>query len=1006
MSFSVGELVAFLRLDDSQFQQALAAAPKRAQAAGSAIETSMTGAAKATDTVGASTGRARDELGRYTASATGAGAASTALGSKVGSANKAFDQLKKFAAGAVIVGYLKSSVDAASDLNETMSASKVVFGSAQKSIEDFGKGAAVSVGLSKQAAIEAANRFGDMFHQLGQGQAEAADTSKAVIKMAADLGSLKNLDTEDVLDRISGALRGEYDSLQLLIPNINATRVENEAMAATGKTSAAALTAQEKATATLAIVTKDGASAMGDFARTSDGFANSSKTAAARAEEAKAALGDKLLPVAQTLLALFTDVGIPALDGFGVVLGVAADAATPLLKLLGLLLTGVNSLPEPLKVAVISLTAFALLSGPLGKLGDRFDSVGGKAKKMGATIKAAVLDNPIGLALTAIVTAFSLFSSGAGDAAAAADSYKAHVDDLTASLDRNTGAATENTRTTVRDKLGNDKLRALEQLGILTVDYTDAILGNTDAQKKVQAQILATAEAAVKGTKAYQLMVPTLEKLGVTSEDLAKAALNQDWSSVAAAIDDYNAHLKAGEAPLLTLGGLQQTLATSTGSVRQAYTDLNGETQAVSNSQADFALQARATGTAVGDQADATKSAIQPAKDLSEAVQDEERAHADLETSVRNAIAALDEMQHRNDPTSAMDAAAAVRDYAAAYREQIGAQRDVAAAQDRVAESAETLKAAQDKAVDSTYTQEQKTRDVAAAQRDLDAATAGVQDAYDHLSDTGDDLYKSGEDVRKSFVEQATEARNAALATGKTMAEAHEVATAKVDELTKGLAAQLKQSGLTDEQVAAYIGTLGLVPDEVVTAIEADDRASGKIGDVNAGLVGLDGKKITVYIDQLTRSRAYGEDRDSTIREPGGYRGGQVDNLPRYFGGGQLPGVPPADPTADNLLMVGPDGLFRARSREWLIKQGSSDYYGPRIMSAINEGRVPRSALAGFASGGVPGGTSGTAASVSGAPQVNVYIDGQQLFGRVEVYVDGQLQELADAYARGRGQTL
>ena len=45
-------------------------------------------------------------------------------------------------------------------------------------------------------------------------------------------------------------------------------------MAATGKTVASELTAAEKATAVMAIVTADGARAMGDFSRTSDGAAN------------------------------------------------------------------------------------------------------------------------------------------------------------------------------------------------------------------------------------------------------------------------------------------------------------------------------------------------------------------------------------------------------------------------------------------------------------------------------------------------------------------------------------------------------------------------------------------------------------------------------------------------------------------------------------------------------------------------------------------------------------
>ena len=69
---------------------------------------------------------------------------------------------------------------------------------------------------------------------------EAANTSQQVVQFAADLGAFNNVETADVLERIQAGFRGEYDSLQALIPNINALRVQKEALAETGKTLAAA----------------------------------------------------------------------------------------------------------------------------------------------------------------------------------------------------------------------------------------------------------------------------------------------------------------------------------------------------------------------------------------------------------------------------------------------------------------------------------------------------------------------------------------------------------------------------------------------------------------------------------------------------------------------------------------------------------------------------------------------------------------------------------------------
>lgn len=217
--------------------------------------------------------------------------------------------------GTQIIGdFFKGSITGASDLNETLSKSSVIFGDNAAAIEAFGNNAARNVGLSKEAAIAAAAGFGDMFSQIGFTTDAAAAMSQQVVIAAADLGSFSNLETADVADRISAAFRGEYDSLQAVIPNINAARVESEALAATGKKTASELTAQEKATAVLAIVQKDGARAMGDFARTSDGAANQQKILTAQMEDQQAKLGGLLLPAWTGLLGMLNDNIVPAIS--------------------------------------------------------------------------------------------------------------------------------------------------------------------------------------------------------------------------------------------------------------------------------------------------------------------------------------------------------------------------------------------------------------------------------------------------------------------------------------------------------------------------------------------------------------------------------------------------------------------------------------------------------------------------------------------------------------------
>lgn len=254
MALSIGELAAYLTVDDSKFEKGLKGAQGKFEATGAKLKASA-------DKYGAMAGKA------------------LAAGLLAGGA-AAYKMTQK-----------------ASDLAETMNKSEVIFGRNAASIDKWAATAAIKMGLSKQAALEAASGFGDMFSQIGFTGTQAAEMSKTVVQMSADLGSFNNLPTAEVADMMSAAFRGEYDSLQRLIPNINATRVETEALAMTGKKSADQLTAQEKAAATLAIVQKDGAKAQGDFARTADSLANQQKTLTAQFANFQAELGTKLLPV-------------------------------------------------------------------------------------------------------------------------------------------------------------------------------------------------------------------------------------------------------------------------------------------------------------------------------------------------------------------------------------------------------------------------------------------------------------------------------------------------------------------------------------------------------------------------------------------------------------------------------------------------------------------------------------------------------------------------------------
>ena len=235
-----------------------------------------------------------------------------------------------------VAATMGAAVNAASDLNETLSKSNTVFGQSADEVEDWADGAAESFGQSKREALDAASGFGNMFTQLGIGSDQAAKMSTEMTELASDFASFHNADISDVIDAQSAAFRGEYDALQRYVPTINAATVEQEALAMTGKATTGELTAQEKALAVQKLMLEGAGQAMGDFDRTSGSAANQLRTAKAAMEDASAEIGEDLLPIVADLA------------------GGVAEAAEKF-----------GDLPEPVQTSVLALAGLLAVAGPL-----------------------------------------------------------------------------------------------------------------------------------------------------------------------------------------------------------------------------------------------------------------------------------------------------------------------------------------------------------------------------------------------------------------------------------------------------------------------------------------------------------------------------------------------------------------------------------------------------------------------------------------------------------------
>ena len=206
-------------------------------------------------------------------------------------------------AGAAGIGFVAKKIfDLGSGLEATASKFRTVFGSsaqdAQKFLDDF----ANTAGLSNVAGQEVMATTAAIVQGMGFGQKASAAFSQDIVKLAGDLTSFNDVPIEETSRAIQSALTGERESLKRLGIVILDVDVKKKALAMTGKSVAASLTQEEKATATLALITERAGVAVGDLARTMDSPANKARRIIAEFLDLRDAIAHGLLPAFSAIL--------------------------------------------------------------------------------------------------------------------------------------------------------------------------------------------------------------------------------------------------------------------------------------------------------------------------------------------------------------------------------------------------------------------------------------------------------------------------------------------------------------------------------------------------------------------------------------------------------------------------------------------------------------------------------------------------------------------------------
>jgi hypothetical protein len=199
-----------------------------------------------------------------------------------------------FAIGAAI----KQTITGASDLNEALNKTKVIFGDASSIVEAKAKQMADDFGIVKTQWLDTSSEVGNLLMGMGgMGQKASAELSSSLGQAAADASSIFNKEFPDAIGKITSALRGQSEPISEFGIDVQEAAVKQEAMRLGLVRGNKELTTQQKVAARASVILKGLKQAAGDLANTQDGWANSFRAVWGRIQNTLAEVGKALMPI-------------------------------------------------------------------------------------------------------------------------------------------------------------------------------------------------------------------------------------------------------------------------------------------------------------------------------------------------------------------------------------------------------------------------------------------------------------------------------------------------------------------------------------------------------------------------------------------------------------------------------------------------------------------------------------------------------------------------------------
>lgn len=190
-----------------------------------------------------------------------------------------------------ITEFTSACIDLGSDLAEVQNVVDVTFSKMNEQVNNFAQNAVFQFGLSETMAKQYTGTFGAMAKAFGFVESEAYAMSTTLTGLAGDVASFYNITQGEAYTKLKSVFTGETESLKDLGVVMTQTALDQFALAnGYGKTTAK-MTEQEKVALRYAFVQQQLSLAQGDFARTSDSWANQVRILKLQFDSLRASLG-------------------------------------------------------------------------------------------------------------------------------------------------------------------------------------------------------------------------------------------------------------------------------------------------------------------------------------------------------------------------------------------------------------------------------------------------------------------------------------------------------------------------------------------------------------------------------------------------------------------------------------------------------------------------------------------------------------------------------------------